>query len=374
MQKGRFNTIVDSAWGSSGKGAASTRLIDIFKVEHASSGNYPNAGHTAIVKGEKFVAKVLPTSAILRKTTGQNVNLWLGPASGFTLDQLAKELHLVEYATNELKVHARAMVVEQRHIDQESPGGVLSTEHVSSTMSGSGSAFADKVMRGKDVKLAKNVGVSTIEPAMFYRMVREKLMARETFMHEVSQGFALSINYGTHYPYCTFRDCTPQQAYADFGLLPNHVGDVYLNIRSFPIRVGNNFRDGKQTGYSGDVMSDQKEITWEQVAAESEMPADVAAQLAEAERTTVTKKIRRVFTFSDALLRESVEFTGANKIVLNFPQYIHWSAYKLRGGPEMRSKLHPKIQAFLDRVETVSGRPVTLIGTGPDHDDYIYLG
>ncbi len=88
MQKGKFNTIVDSAWGSSAKGAVSCRLADIFDTPNLSSGNFPNAGHTAL-KGEvKFVAKALPTGAILPKLIDKRPELWIGPNSGFQLRQL----------------------------------------------------------------------------------------------------------------------------------------------------------------------------------------------------------------------------------------------------------------------------------------------
>jgi adenylosuccinate synthase len=203
--------------------------------------------------------------------------------------------------------------------------------------------------------------------------VRDTL-AKEAFLHEVSQGFALSLNSGTHYPFCTSRECTPQQAYADFGLLPSMIGDVYLNVRSKPIRVGNNYdQNGVMVGYSGDCLSDQHELTWEQVGVEAEMPADEIAGLAERERTTVTKKIRRVYSESWQLLTISAKFCGATKLVLNFPQYIHWSSYKLRGGNEILTRLHYKVRNYLDKMQEATNLSVIMIGTGPDHNDYIYF-
>ncbi len=66
-------------------------------------------------------------------------------------------------------------------------------------------------------------------------------------------------------------------------------------------------------------------------------------------------------------------FCGATKQVLNFPQYIHWSSYKLRGGREQLGKLHINIRTFINKMEETTNVPVVMIGTGPDHDDYIYL-
>jgi adenylosuccinate synthase len=87
----------------------------------------------------------------------------------------------------------------------------------------------------------------------------------------------------------------------------------------------------------------------------------------------VTKRIRRVATQSWSLLEDAARNCCATKLVLNFPQYIHWSAHGLRGGYEMRAKLHPKVREYVDKMEDVTGLPVTLIGTGAEHDQYIYL-
>lgn len=372
MQKGKFNTIVDAGHGSSAKGAVSTRLVDIFKVENASSGNYPNAGHTAVQGDAKFIAKALPTPAFLNKVGKAQPTLWLGPNSGFFQKQFDKELVETGYDKlgSSIIIHPRAVVCDERHIHMEQPGGLHSTEYISSTMSGSGAAFAEKSMRRPDTQLVKTTEGT---PEAFMRSVRNQLSQNRTFLHEVSQGFALSVNQGTHYPFCTFRDCTPQQAYADFSMLPSMIGDVYLNVRSFPIRVGNNYTNGQQVGYSGDFCADQVETTWEQIARDAEMPPEEAAALAERERTTVTKKIRRVATQSWDLLKYAAESTGATKMVLNFPQYIHWSAYGVRGGPAEFRKLHPKVREYVDRMESVTNVKVVMIGTSAEHNDYIYL-
>lgn len=384
MQNGKFNFLVDSAWGSSGKGAASTRLADIHNVKNLSGCNYPNAGHCVVHEGNKQVFKVLPSGAALATIYPENQRptLWVGCGSGFEVKQLQKELEFTGYAKpdsewpknvpDDIIIHGRAVVVTESHINAEGPGGVQSTLHISSTMSGSGAAMSDKMMRKPEVKLASDVGVG-VSNWDFYRKVWSTL-EKSTFLHEVSQGFALSLNSGTHYPFCTSRDCTPQQAYADFGLLPHMVGDVYLNIRALPIRVGNNFDEkGNQIGYSGDCMPDQKELSWDEVAEIAEFPPEEAKLLAEQERTTVTKKVRRVFSPSWELLAFSAKYCGATKLVLNFPQYVHWSAHRARGGKEALQSLHKDVRAYVDKMEETTNLPVVLIGTGAEHNDYIYL-
>jgi len=303
------------------------------------------------------------------------LNIWVGPNTGFEIKQLFTELKQCDMApeASNLFIHGRAMVVEQRHKDAEAPSGGQSTEHISSTMSGAGAALTEKAMRRKDVLLAKDVLFKTYSPTEFVIATRQQMQRNNTFLHEVSQGWALSLNHGTHYPTCTSRDCTPQQAWADFGVTKDLIGDVYLNVRSFPIRVGNNFRDGKQTGYSGDCLSDQRETSWEEIGKNADMPQDEINKLSINEMTTVTKKLRRCFTPSWLLLQESAIFCGATKLILNFPQYIHWSCYKARGGQEMIENLHPSIRGYIDKMQEVTNLPVVMLGTGADHDDYIYL-
>lgn len=380
MQIGKFNCIADGSWGSSGKGANSARLVDIFFESsnssriNISSQNFPNAGHSCIFGDVKFVAKALPSASILRKTSGfTKMKLWLGPNSGFVNAQLDLELAQTEYESDPttIHVHERAVVVSDRHIEMERPGGKMSTIHIASTMSGSGAAFAEKAMRQPDVNYV-DTGDSrfyTVRPMDFIRGVRNELSADNTFFHEVSQGFALSLNHGTHRQTCTFRDCTPQQTYADFGLLPEHVGDVYLNLRTFPIRVGNVKEGNNMLGYSGDWMNDQEETTWAQIGMDAGMPDHEIALLAERERTTVTKRIRRVATTSKSLIVDAAEFCGATALIVNFVQYLDWSSFKARE----KSQLSAKVRAYIEMCETITQLPVVMVGTGPEHRDFVWM-
>ncbi|KKL91766.1 hypothetical protein LCGC14_1891400, partial [marine sediment metagenome] len=311
MQEGKFNVILDAFWGSSGKGKIATWLADRFNVTKVSSSNYPNAGHTARFEdGTSFVAKAIPTAAILKKVKGMGMECFLSPGSGFFWDRFVQEWE--EAGGPKIYVHGRASIVTPDHARREREGAD-STKHLASTMQGSGTALSDKIMRRADCVLAwnsedvmmsafegKDVGdkVSVVEPAQFREMTWGAIKSGHTWLHEGSQGFALSIDHGSHYPFCTSRNCTLQAAMEQMAIPPADVGDVYLNLRSFPIRVGNVVEDGKRTGYSGDFYPDCEETTWERIAAESGMPAVEAAALTERERTTVTKRIRRVCNFS----------------------------------------------------------------------------
>jgi adenylosuccinate synthase len=408
LQTGKFNVIIDQAWGSSGKGKVSAWLADRFGATTVSSSNFPNAGHTArFADGTRFVAKAIPTAAILKRVKGMGMECFVSPGSGFDPKQLFKEW--AECGFPKLLVHDRASVVDETHKARES-SGPESTKHVASTMQGSAAAIVDKVLRKPDVRLASSLRGSLtdilrhahasipgfteshnalfgtgpdqgevlerlhIADALEFRnMTRNLINSGTTWLHEGSQGYALSVDHGSHYPNCTSRNCTLQAQMDHMAIPPSMVGDVYLNLRTYPIRVGNVVEDGKQVGFSGDFYPDCEELTWEEVARRSGMPPDEAATLAERERTTVTKRVRRVATFSFDGLRDAALVNGATKLVLNFTQYLDWKDFGLRGGRSAFEKLSSKTRRFIDKVEEAAGVPVVLVGTGADHEDMISL-
>ena len=207
FEKGKFHILLDGGHGSSGKGAAITRLVDRFGIENVSSNNMPNAGHTVYYEGgAPMVFKALPAAASLRKQKGRNVSAWVGPNSSFDLEQFRKELGYIDSAGDlDLLVHPRAALLNQEHIDMESPNGILSTLSISSTMSGAGASYAMKAMRRLDTQYAfenSDVGRFCRTPVRFWGEMQRRLSIGQSFMHEVSQGFALSLDWGTHARQC----------------------------------------------------------------------------------------------------------------------------------------------------------------------------
>ena len=394
MKSGLVNVVLDESWGSSGKGKLTGYLADKFGVAHISSSNFPNAGHSVVFpSGYKFVAKAIPTALALNQEKGFGTTGYISPGSGFDTKQLFKEW--LQCNKPRIFIHDRASIVTSEHARREREGQE-STKHIASTMQGSGTAYADKILRKSDVTLAGTHPVSTwllsddepISDALraefeekvqvvtafeFRNLTHNILDAGNIWLHEGSQGYALSIDHGSHYPQCTSRNCTVQAALDHLAVAPQKLGDVYLNMRSYPIRVGNVVEDGVQKGFSGDFMPDSREVTWEEIATKSGMPAEEAAKLAERERTTVTKRIRRVATRSDILLKDAVRVNGVTKLAMNFVQYWNWKDAGLKGGKEAFEKLSKETRAELAHIEELVNLPVTIIGTGALHDEVIDL-
>lgn len=382
MQKSKFNVVTDGQWGSCGKGLIATALAYRYQPQIISTTNMANAGHTAVNdQGDAFVAKAVPSCAAINRWPGKpkienpqesaclayRPLIFIGATAAFHLDRLLHEIQYcnlgdkIDGSHGGIYIHERAGVITEKHQTQET-SSVAGTKHIASTMQGCGAFLADKVMRKADLRLARDYPelakyIVTQNMAM---LLDYCLNTGASILHEGSQGFSLDISHGSHYPQCTSRSTTAVQNLADMGLSARRMGEVYLVIRPYPIRVGNVIEDGQVVGHSGGVYPGQQEISWEQVAQQAGAPQTLATK----ELTTVTKRLRRVFTFSEEQLYDAVTINGATQIALNFANYIDWSCY----GTNDFDALPPKVKQFISMVEDVAHIPVTIVGTGPQNN------
>jgi adenylosuccinate synthase len=308
----------------------------------------PNAGHTYIdSKGQTMVHKVLPNGIV-----SPNLRVvMIGPGSVFDIDRLddeiahAKSLGYLPFGV-QLFIHPQAMVLRASHKAAER--ATLSS--ISSTMQGSAAAAIEKMMRSKEANTAANVVAGGVDDGgyplsynypWFESSVvtqeewRDALESAESILAEGSQGYSLGIN-TAFYPFTTSRDCTPARFLSDMGVPHSMLRKVIGTARTFPIRVGNT-----ADGHSGACYPDQKETSWEELG-----------QIAE--RTTVTQRIRRVFTFSMEQVEEACFYCAPDEIFLNFCNYM----------PD-------EVPALASKIGLVTGVPVGFFGFGPSFHDVL---
>jgi len=359
MKFGKFNIVVDGQWGSCGKGLIAGYLAKKYEVDIASTNNLPNAGHTLVMDDDgKFISKILPVSTFLNKYD-RNVEALIGPGAGFFVDRLQSEIK--ECFVDEepqVTIHERAMVVSDKHAAMERSA----TKHIASTMQGSGAVQVERMMRGADVKLAGQIDELKRYVSNDWISDIHRMLPKSMWLHEGSQGFSLGMLHGSHYPYCTSRECTTAREMTDMGFAPQQIGDVYVVVRPYPIRVGNVVEGGKQVGYSGDVYPGQTELKWSEIKAWAGYPSDYDLH----EMTTVTKRLRRVFTFSMDQVRRACMVNGATKLALNFANYLDYECFGTNG--KLLRRLPIEVRKFIDRLEDEIGIPVALVGTGPKID------
>jgi adenylosuccinate synthase len=105
------------------------------------------------------------------------------------------------------------------------------------------------------------------------------------------------------------------------------------------------------------------EITWEIVTKESNSPEPII------EKTTVTRRVRRVGRFDVEMVKRAVMINRPTQIALNFIDYIDYADR----GKQSFDDVTSKSKDFVAMVEREAGVPVTLIGTGPNNADIIDL-
>jgi len=135
---------------------------------------------------------------------------------------------------------------------------------------------------------------------------------------------------------------------SEAGVAPSRVRKIIMVCRSYPIRV-----QSPSEGTSGPM---GKEISWSEVARRSGLSA---GELRKKEKTSTTKRRRRVAEFDWTLLRRAASLNGPTDVALTFVDYLDKKNRDARRFEQLSSDtIH-----FIEELERVAGAPVTLIAT-----------
>ncbi len=262
----------------------------------------------------------------------------IGAGSYIDLSILLEEIDRVQLPARRLVIDANAAMITDDDRRAEASSGIIG--RIGSTGSGTGSAVARRVGRSSAV-LARAVPELAPYVDDAPRRLREILDEGGRVIIEGTQGFGLSLLHSPHYPKATSRDTTAASAVSEAGLSPLDVDEVVLVLRAFPIRVAGN---------SGDFGSE--ELSWNTIAREGGHRTELA------EYTSVTRRIRRVARFDPHLVRQAISCNQPSLIVLNHVDYVDAGCAS--------GSLTRKSTDFIDDVARRIGRPIDLVGVGPD--------
>ena len=299
-----IEVVVGGQFGSEGKGHVAAQLVrrltdrdrDIVLVRVAG----PNAGHSAVdANGRKWALRQIPVGAVVNT----ECPVVLGAGSEIDLAVLDEEIIALEDGgipiLNRLAIDSSATVIEPAHLTDEVTNDL--TTRIGSTGKGVGAARADRIWRtapifgnwrdtqGYVAKINYHANDVIQDNTAAYLQAADYDGA--SVIIEGTQGYGLGFH-TEWYPYCTSSDCTAQAFMSMAGVLPINGLRVWVVFRTYPIRVAGN---------SGSMFA---ETSWEWLAAET-------GGHVQPERTTVTKKIRRVGLWDDRLARLALEANGA---------------------------------------------------------------
>ncbi len=357
QERGDILAVIGAQYGSEGKGNFVYKVRNRYGV-HVRVGG-PNAGHSFKRDGVLFKMQSIPCG-----WTNPSATLILGRGMLISVEQLFEEWKMVHKIdstiTDRMKIDRKAGILSQWH--HEEGGGVQGETHkrYGSTGEGVGPARLARIRRepGNGKSGFYHAGDLPMEliPAGF-RSAWQKMLTDDTpsliqefadggthVLLEGTQGSALSLIHGP-WPYTTNHDTNAAQLAADCGIPPRLVNRCLLVMRTLPIRVAGN---------SGPM---QQELSWDEVSKR------VGKQVEE--RTTVTKKIRRVAEWDENLIHRACVLNAPTSLAISFIDYLSPEDE----GKTVAEELSDKAWSFIEYVHKMChGTPVLMVGTGGETD------
>ena len=271
--------VLGAQWGDEGKG----KIVDVLSERFSAVARYAgghNAGHTVIIRGQKFVLQLIPCGVLRPGCKGLIGNgVVLDPIA--FLKEVAKLRDLGVDVDGALKVSNRAQVILPYHrmieLAAESAPG---RKKIGTTSRGIGPAYEDKMARSglrvvdllrpellkthieaacaeknAIVKALFGTGTAPLDPAKMFdeyaaaaeqvrpfvadtgRLLNAILREGGSVMFEGAQGTMLDIDHGT-YPFVTSSSATAGGASTGTGVGPTAIGTVIAVTKAYVTRVG----------------------------------------------------------------------------------------------------------------------------------------
>jgi adenylosuccinate synthase len=419
--------VIGTQWGDEGKG----KIVDLL-AEHADvvvrfqGGN--NAGHTMVIKGEKFINHLVPSGILQNKVCVLGNGMVVDPAV------LLKEMDFlaskgIATGPDRIKISEIAQLIMPYHrkidLAREDKQGA---QQIGTTGRGIGPAYEDKVAR-RGIRF-----VELLEPETFDRLVRTFLEEKNFYLQnyfntqpidadsvirqyrgfaerlapyvanvsvvvdaavrkkrhllfEGSQGTHLDIDHGT-YPYVTSSNTLAANACCGTGLGPKRITGVIGIVKAYTTRVGKG-------------------------PFPTELADAVGSHLQErgAEFGSTTGRRRRCGWLDAVILRNAVRLNGVTSLAITKLDVLDGleelkicTGYDYRGklldvvpaslrvleecrpvyetlpgwaetisGIKRLGRLPKNVKNYLRRIGALTGVPIDIVSIGPDRDQTIMI-
>jgi adenylosuccinate synthase len=421
----KVDVILGLQWGDEGKG----KIVDVFTPRYDIIARFqggPNAGHTIIFGGKKYVLHTIPSGIFHLKT--QNV---IG--NGVIIDPfiLFREIDTLRDAG--MQPEANLLVSKRAHLIMPSHrllDMVLEAEKgkskIGSTLKGIGPTYTDKYGRnglrvgnilepgfdGRYEQL-KNEHLETIrshgftneqylldgltfeayEKKWFESIVRLKslqIIDSEIFLNESldhgksvlaegAQGTMLDVDFGS-YPFVTSSNTITAGVCAGLGISPHRIGNVYGIFKAYCTRVGSgpfptelNDRDGEEMrvrGHEfGSTTGRPRRCGW------LDLPALKYSIMLNGVNSLIMMKADVLNPFPS--IKICTDYRVGSEVLENFPfdldnAHLHPVYKEMQGWRadlddcKTIADIPGALGDYLKYIENETGLPVDLLSIGPD--------
>ena len=414
-------TVIGAQWGDEGKGKIVDLLTPRFSIVARYQGGH-NAGHTVYVRGQKFVLHLIP-SGILHP----GVTCVIG--NGVVVDPQALFAEVDELAGLGIDVTGRLFVSDRAHLilPYHRELDVLSEarrgeRRIGTTSRGIGPAYEDKIAR-RGIRVCDLANTAVLEEGvrenvkarnrvikdttLDWQQVYDQLAAygermrpwvvdtsvmlnaaiaeRKAIMFEGAQGTMLDIDHGT-YPFVTSSNASAGGVCTGLGVPPRAVGTVLGVVKAYTTRVGEGPLPTELLGEIGDRLRE----SGQEYGASTGRPRrcgwyDAVAVRYSARVSGIDALALTKLDVLDGL--ESISLcTGyrcGGRVLHDFPADLKLLAgyepiyEQMPGwteptrGAQSYDQLPTAAQAYVRRLEEVTGVPAAIISTGSDREETI---
>jgi adenylosuccinate synthase len=319
--------IVGAFWGDEGKGKIISYLALKDQLDFCVRTGSVNAAHTVWFEGNKYALHMVPAAFLNPKT-----RLLVAAGANVHVPKFLEEVELTK-VQGRIGVDYNASIIEEKHSVQDKASAV--NKGIGTTGWGVGPAIEERVRR--TAKLAKDVPELKSYLADQVKEVNDGLDAGKKVLLEGTQGFMLSLFLSGDYPYVTGRDTGASAIASEAGVGPTRVDDVLIVYKSFMTRVGGGPLPGEIT------IEEAQKRGWFEVAAG-------------------TGRDRRSAPFDFDLAKKTAKINGATQAAITKLD----SFFPGCRGAKQYDDLPKEAKVFINEVESKTGVPVVLIGTGPE--------
>lgn len=417
------DVVLGLQWGDEGKGKVVDVLTPSYNVIARFQGG-PNAGHTLIFNGEKYVLHTIP-SGIFRDGVINIIGngVVIDPVilmdevnklreSGKKIDssnlKIAKKAHLIlpthrildaasENAKGKAKIGSTLKGIGPTYMDKTGRNGlrigdILSSEFCNryNTLKNKHVAMIKSYNFEYDIAEYEQNWLNAVEKLKEFdiidseHFVNDALMSEKSILAEGAQGSMLDIDFGT-YPFVTSSNTVCAGVCTGLGVAPNKIGRVYGIFKAYCTRVG-----------SGPFPTELFDETGETLC------------MVGKEYGATTGRRRRCGWLDMVALKYSVMVNGATDLIMmkcdvmnEFDTIKIATAYKVNGvvtdkfpyecpegevepiyttlkgwnsdltGIDSYDKFPKELKEYIEFIEKAAGIPISIISTGPDRSETI---
>jgi adenylosuccinate synthase len=297
----KIDVLLGLQWGDEGKG----KIVDVLTPDYDIIARFqggPNAGHTIIFGGKKFILHTIPSGIFSEKA--KNV-----VGNGVILDPFIMKKELARLDENKISFEDRLFISRKAHLITPSHRLLDAAyekskgkQKIGSTLKGIGPAYTDKVarlglrigdmeeknfkekyekLRSKHLLIVAAYGYKledfTLDDLSFEAyeeqwfealkifdrlqlanteyMINQALDRGEKVLAEGAQGSMLDIDFGT-YPFVTSSNTICAGVCSGLGVAPQRIGEVFGVFKAYCTRVGSGPFPSELMDENGDLMRD----------------------------------------------------------------------------------------------------------------------